>query len=81
VEGAASKPNPGYGWAVGEAWGYRRVAYAGMAALLVRERGLHQVRRVRHRMQRRIGRVGFGAGRQKMAPWTRGTTFAVYVHL
>lgn len=43
VEGAATKPNMGYGWAVGEAWGYRRVAYAGMAAVLVTERGLHQV--------------------------------------
>ncbi|KAJ1480215.1 hypothetical protein T484DRAFT_1957105 [Baffinella frigidus] len=41
VEGAATKANPGYGWAVGEAWGYRRVAYSAMAAVLVEERGLH----------------------------------------
>jgi hypothetical protein len=39
VEGAASKPNPGYGWGVGGAWGYRRQAYAALARVLKSERG------------------------------------------
>ena len=34
VEGAATKPNPHYGWKVGEAWSYRREAYQAMALLL-----------------------------------------------
>jgi hypothetical protein len=38
VEGAAQKVNPGYGWSLGEAWGYRRHAYAAMAKVLARER-------------------------------------------
>jgi hypothetical protein len=39
VEGAAEKQNDLYGWAVGEAWSYRRVAYHQMADLLVATRG------------------------------------------
>lgn len=35
---AAQKVSPGYGWRVGEAWGYRRHAYAAMATVLARER-------------------------------------------
>ena len=34
MEGAATKANPAAHWAEGEAWAYRRDAYAAMAALL-----------------------------------------------
>ena len=34
VEGAATKPNESFGWAEGDAWGYRRKAYQRMIALL-----------------------------------------------
>jgi hypothetical protein len=30
-----------YSWAVGDAWGYRRHAYAAMSSILKRERGLN----------------------------------------
>lgn len=35
VEGAASKPNCFYNWKVGDAWGYRRLAYRKMADILM----------------------------------------------
>lgn len=38
VEGAAEKTNPLYGWQLGEAWKYRRVAYARMAEILATHR-------------------------------------------
>lgn len=39
MEGAAGKSNKQYGWAVGEAWSYRREAYHIMAELLGAVRG------------------------------------------
>ena len=40
VEGAASKANVHFGWQKGEAWSYRRTAYANMAKLLHEAYGL-----------------------------------------
>lgn len=39
VEGAATKPNSLYGWGIGEAWMYRRNAYAKMIDILVARGG------------------------------------------
>jgi len=38
VEGSATKENPLFGWQVGEAWQYRRHAYARMADILAEKR-------------------------------------------
>lgn len=40
VEGAAEKKNPLFEWEKGEAWSYRRLAYAKMADILAERRGL-----------------------------------------
>jgi hypothetical protein len=40
VEGAAERANPLFEWQKGEAWSYRRRAYAKMADVLVSRRGL-----------------------------------------
>ncbi len=39
MEGAATKENKLYQWGVGEAWSYRRKAFARMADVLAERRG------------------------------------------
>lgn len=46
VEGAASKALPQWGYDVGDAWGYRRIAYHKMAEILTSERAGERQRRL-----------------------------------
>lgn len=52
VEGAAMKENPLFGFKVGEAWSYRRTAYAEMAQILLKTRSPRL--EVAYRMHREI---------------------------